>query len=276
MNKKYVNTIGMYILMILLFGAFLNPDVARASDGSLITADEKKHTIQIYYKDADTDEIIYSDLAERDDWYDVTKKLRFCLHEPPYIFQSENGEDYTLDAGNKWNRFLTGQWTGEDILVYYKKGLPTEGQTAAKVRMYDVEYTDGEPLEIGFCYVAGLTVGDSYQYEPELLYSGEGVFGEQLVNYIFEKGHMGNSLAIDVLNENVEENVIDVYYRSEPFRFAGVIGCDYYDSVTGRKIGRTTYPADIETKFLTIALEETFYAKDGTMYAFDLRIPGIF
>lgn len=103
--------------------------------------------MEIEYIDVDTNAVIYYGTVRNE----VAAKHDF-IHQPPYIFQNEAGEYYTLDTGNSRNDFMVVPGERLPYRAFYKKGVPEEGRTAVKIRMFsrksdkikliDVRYID--------------------------------------------------------------------------------------------------------------------------------------
>ena len=173
-----------------------NPFDARASE---------KDSYAVKYFDAETNELIYSEIKSMDE----AASSNF-VYEPPYIFQNEEGEIFTLDADNPRNRFVispflvveegTGHGTGrQSFCIYYKKGAPEKGKTAVKVRMFtrDIE----QVKQVSVKYVDQLPVGGTFVYKPDnCVETGErGPF-----DYIFDENDAENQLEITGLSEDIE------------------------------------------------------------------------
>lgn len=171
--KKYL--FRATIIMAILLGFFIFPGKNARAEGG------QEYCTEVEYFDADTGEVIYTGEKE------VVELVFYYFYEPSYTFVSEEGEEYILDVDNEKNVFCATELE-QGVSVYYKKGKPAEGKTAVKIK-----YQTGGGL-VGFTYMEGLNIGDSFIYNPEEAFQTFDVF-LPLYDYFFKTGYMSVRLS---------------------------------------------------------------------------------
>lgn len=263
-SRKYLTRI---ILCMVLLGIFILPGTeAKAGDNQECSA-------VVNYYDADTNELIYTAVAEL---------VGYRGYEPPYLFESEEGESYVLDILNGKNEFFLASPDlfidpQDSITVYYKKGQPSEGKTAVKIRYVYTGSASGPSL-VGLQYIDDLNVGDSYTCKPVntfTLIPGFYISDDYLAHLMLVWGDMvwddeQNQLTIDSLSSEWEENVITVYGDIEYYAIDGLISqkINYVDTATGETLASYSTGRSLRI-FFEYSPEQYILLEDGVLYEFD-------
>lgn len=228
------------------------------------TVKEAPDLVPVYYIDADTQETIYSETMRVED---IMKNN--CFYEPPYLYQSNQGERYTLDVDHTDNCFETkyvNRAEYQPIYVHYKKGSPDQGKTAVKIRMLLSPSEEWRSNLIGIKYIDDLWVGSSYscQPDPEL---GD-VYVYQFDQFIYDEKNTANQLEISSLSENADENEITVYYTGRFFKHSRWINIYYYDAKT-EELLKVSGEGIVVEDWKGAVVDALFRGKDGKRYVFD-------
>lgn len=258
--KKYL--FRATIIMAILLGFFIFPGKNARAEGG------QEYCTEVEYFDADTGEVIYTGEKE------VVELVYYYFYEPSYTFVSEEGEEYILDVDNEKNVFCATELE-QGVSVYYKKGKPAEGKTAVKIK-----YQTGGEL-VGFTYMEGLNIGDSFIYNPEEAFQTFDVF-LPLYDYFFKTGYMSvrlseekeSTLTIDSLSSEWEENIITVCVDVREEVIIGNLVIRYcIDVMTGETLVATRAERAIGLPYQYTPLEY-IYTDDGKIYEFDSDYPG--
>lgn len=258
--KKYL--FRATIIMAILLGFFIFPGKNARAEGG------QEYCTEVEYFDADTGEVIYTGEKE------VVELVYYYFYEPSYTFVSEEGEEYILDVDNEKNVFCATELE-QGVSVYYKKGKPAEGKTAVKIK-----YQTGGEL-VGFTYMEGLNIGDSFIYNPEEAFQTFDVF-LPLYDYFFKTGYMSvrlseekeSTLTIDSLSSEWEENIITVCVDVREEVIIGNLVIRYcIDVMTGETLVATRAERAIGLPYQYTPLED-IYTDDGKIYEFDSDYPG--
>lgn len=221
--------------------------------------------MEIEYIDVDTNAVIYYGTVRNE----VAAKHDF-IHQPPYIFQNEAGEYYTLDTGNSRNDFMVVPGERLPYRAFYKKGVPEEGRTAVKIRMFSRKSDKIKLIDVR--YIDNLLEGSSFAYQPDLEFaSGNDVAKEEY--HVFNEGDADNQLEIAALNKDMDKNVINAYYAVKQYVVYSQIEFCYYDFVTGKRL-KTYMDTRRGTEPFKMTPETVFVAENGMVYIFDGEAPG--
>lgn len=265
MNIRIISHSRHLLFYLFSFAAAL---AACAAGVNAETANAGITTAEIRYLDTDTKEMIYSRTIPAEEAINNNG-----IYDPPYTFEDENGEHYIMDTGHPGNQFefsevwdMTSRPEFYGCCVYYKKGALQEGETAVKVELRINSPSLAETDLIGIRYIDGLEAGGDFVYQPEQRV-------DSILRYVFhyfdyDGTDPRNCLAVRPLSEDVNKNVVTVYYTGQLRFVRKPLQYKYYDAVTGEVLKYNSFQRP-SGEFQGITPEPELKTEDGRVYVFD-------
>lgn len=225
--------------------------------------------IPVYYKNADTEEVIKTEQVAlpNNEQYDAV-----VAYDMEYMIQDEEGQTYLFDSEHSGNiTYLSFPYFSEEVMeaaaeqalvLYYKPGSLKDGETAAEVYFWE-----GTTL-LEKRFVTNLKVNEFYRYEPEnIIREGESCPG----GYFYIWGYSKNKLKIEALSSKPEENQIHVHYLRNNPGSARSVTVYQKDADTGAVIGK--FSKNISGSPVIYEPDLILYAENGAKYQFDVENP---